>query len=91
MAPAPLGAAASRPIPRRGLRRAEAAAYVGISPSKFDDLVDDRRMPAPRMLDSCMVWDVHELDAAFDDLPRRGQPTAPAPALADDPWANPTA
>ena len=27
----------SRPVPRRGLSRTEAAMYLGISPSKFDD------------------------------------------------------
>jgi predicted DNA-binding transcriptional regulator AlpA len=58
----------------RGLRREEAAHYVGVSPSKFDELVSDRRMPQPREIDRRLVWDVRELDAAFDDLPRRGQP-----------------
>jgi Predicted transcriptional regulator len=62
-------AASARPIPRRGLRRDEAAAYVGISPSKFDQAVSDGRMPRPRKLDGCVIWDVRELDAAFDDLP----------------------
>lgn len=33
--------------PRRGLRREEAARYVGISPTKFDELVTDGRMPEP--------------------------------------------
>lgn len=88
MAPAPLGAAASRPVPRRGLRRAEAATYVGVSPSKFDDLVDDRRMPAPRVLDGCMVWDVREIDDAFDALPRKGQPIDVPSLPADDPWSD---
>jgi integrase len=41
----------SRPVPRRGLSRTEAAMYLGISPSKFDELVDDGRMPRPRMID----------------------------------------
>jgi hypothetical protein len=29
----------SRPVPRRGLSRAEASIYLGVSPSKFDELV----------------------------------------------------
>ena len=92
MAPAPLGAAASRPVPRRGLRRAEAATYVGVSASKFDNLVDDRRMPSPRVLDGCMVWDVREIDDAFDALPRKGQPVVVATSdTSDDPWSNPRA
>ena len=52
----------SRPIPRRGLSRTEAAMYLGISPTKFDALVVDSRMPRPRMIDSRKVWDVQELD-----------------------------
>jgi predicted DNA-binding transcriptional regulator AlpA len=55
---------------RRGLSRIEAAAYVGISPSKFDQLIADGRMPTPRRIDHRNVWDVRELDLSFDDLPR---------------------
>lgn len=79
-----------RPAPRRGLRRTEAADYVGVSPSKFDGLVADGRMPPPRLLDGCVIWDLLELDAAFDDLPRKGHPdAAPAPASTSDVWSNP--
>lgn len=60
----------SRPIPRRGLSRIEAAIYIGVSPSKFDQMVDDGRAPRPRLIDSRKVWDVIELDLTFDDLPR---------------------
>jgi predicted DNA-binding transcriptional regulator AlpA len=55
-------------LPRRGLRRAEAALYVGVSPSKFDELIKDGRMPKPKRLDSCVIWDVRELDLAFDAI-----------------------
>jgi hypothetical protein len=63
------GLSATRPIPRRGLSRDEAAIYVGISSTKFDELVRDRRMPGARRIDSRRVWDVHALDLAFDQLP----------------------
>jgi predicted DNA-binding transcriptional regulator AlpA len=56
-------------MPRRGLSRIEAAMYVGISPSKFDDLVADGRMPPPLKIDSRKVWDIRQLDLAFDALP----------------------
>jgi excisionase family DNA binding protein len=59
----------SRPIPRRGLARTEAAMYLGISASKFDELVKDGRMPRPRIIDGRKLWDVYELDVAFDELP----------------------
>jgi predicted DNA-binding transcriptional regulator AlpA len=73
----------SRPILRRGLSRTEAAMYVGISPSKFDELVDDNRMPKPRLIDCRKVWDVHELDLAFDELPREN-----SPPIAGNSWAD---
>jgi predicted DNA-binding transcriptional regulator AlpA len=56
----------------RGLKREEAARYVGVSPSKFDQMVKDGRMPPPREIDSCRVWDRVLLDAAFEELPVRG-------------------
>jgi predicted DNA-binding transcriptional regulator AlpA len=52
----------------RGLRRPEAALYVGVSPSKFDELVKDGRMPAPFHIDGCVLWDIRALDLAFDEL-----------------------
>lgn len=58
-----------RAVPRRGLSRVEAAIYLGVSPGKFDELVNDRRMPAPRRIDRRKVWDRHEIDVAFDALP----------------------
>ena len=56
-------------LPPRGLSRIEAAAYIGVSPSKFDALVADRRMPGPKRIDGRSVWDVRRLDVAFDQLP----------------------
>jgi excisionase family DNA binding protein len=57
-----------RPIPRRGLSRDEAAMYIGVGAGKFDDMINDGRMPAPRRIDGRKVWDVRELDLAFDTL-----------------------
>jgi hypothetical protein len=48
--------------------------YIGISAGKFDDMLNDGRMPAPRRIDGRKVWDVHELDLAFDALPRDDVP-----------------
>jgi predicted DNA-binding transcriptional regulator AlpA len=58
-----------RSLPPRGLSRAEAAAYVGISPSLFDMMIKDRRMPGPKRINSRAVWDRIKLDLAFDALP----------------------
>jgi predicted DNA-binding transcriptional regulator AlpA len=55
-------------LPPRGLSREEAAAYIGVSPSLFDILVKDGRMPAPKRINSRVVWDRLKLDVAFEAL-----------------------
>jgi predicted DNA-binding transcriptional regulator AlpA len=62
-----------RHTPRRGLSRVEASAYIGVSPSKFDEMVVDGRMPKPRQIDGRVVWDKWELDDAFTALPHKGE------------------
>jgi predicted DNA-binding transcriptional regulator AlpA len=52
----------------RGLCREEAAYYIGVGTTKFDELVASRRMPRARKIDSRLVWDRVELDMAFSDL-----------------------
>jgi len=42
--------------------------YIGISPSKFAELVKDGRMPKALPLDGRKLWDLRKLDAAFDAL-----------------------
>ena len=58
----------SRRITPRGLSRTEAAAYIGISPSLFDAMVKDGRMPQPIAINTRRVWDKFKLDAAFEAL-----------------------
>ena len=55
-------------IPRRCLSRQEAARYVGISVTLFDELVDERAMPKPFEIRSRKLWDIRALDAAIDAL-----------------------
>jgi predicted DNA-binding transcriptional regulator AlpA len=59
-------------LPPRLINREAAAAYVNVSPSKFDELVRDGRMPRPRCIDRRKAWDTRQLDAAIDDLPFDG-------------------
>ena len=54
---------------QRGLSRVLAAGYVGVSPTKFDQLVSDGRMPTPKRIDGRRVWDLRALDRYFDLLP----------------------
>lgn len=58
--------------PRRGLHREEAAAYVAVSPTKFDELVKDGRMPKPKKIDARKVWDLWEIDTHFTKLSSEG-------------------
>jgi predicted DNA-binding transcriptional regulator AlpA len=61
----------------RCLSREEAARYVGVGTTKFDELVGDGRMPKPFKVDGRVLWDIHRLDAAVDAL---------ADAPASNPW-----
>lgn len=62
----------SLPAPR-GLGRSSAAAYIGVGVTLFERLVEENRMPLPRAIGGRNVWDIRELDAAFDELPYNGQ------------------
>ena len=63
----------------RGLSRVQAAAYVGVSPSLFDEMVKDERMPKPMRINSRTVWDRVKLDEAFAAL-------SDSDKGGDDPW-----
>jgi excisionase family DNA binding protein len=53
----------------RGLSREEAARYVGVGLTKFEEMVKDGRMPRPKRIDGRVVWDRLKIEAAFSDLP----------------------
>ena len=76
-------------LPRRGLSVIDASTYVGVSRSKFLELVSDGRMPEPLRLDRRRIWDIRELDAAFDNL--RDQESLPSRVTGlDDGWGDAT-
>lgn len=52
----------------RGLCREEAAYYVGVGTTKFDQMVNDGRMPRGKRIDGRVVWDRVQLDQAFSDI-----------------------
>jgi len=60
-------------VPRRGLSREEAADYIGISPSKFDELRKNGRIGHPRRIDGRKVWDIYQLDRDFESFPVEGK------------------
>ncbi|MDR6952335.1 putative DNA-binding transcriptional regulator AlpA [Ancylobacter sp. 3268] len=71
-------------LPPRGVHREAAAAYIGVSPRKFDELVADGRMPPPKRIDARNVWDRRRLDEFFDKLPDLS--AGKTSADADDEW-----
>lgn len=49
--------------------RIEAAAYIGVSPSKFDELRKANRVAPPKILDGRLIFTVERLDEFLDALP----------------------
>jgi predicted DNA-binding transcriptional regulator AlpA len=75
----PKQAALPPTLPPRLVTREAAAAYVCVSPNTFDEMIELRLMPKPRVLgDRRRAWDVRELDAAADALPHDGEEMVPA-------------
>lgn len=66
----------------RGLRLDEAAAYVGVSATKFDEWVKRAVMPRPKRQDGVVLWDRYRLDQSFDALPEE------ADKVQIDTWAH---
>jgi excisionase family DNA binding protein len=52
------------------MSRDEAARYIGVGNTKFDEMVADGRMPRPKRVDGRVVWDRLQIEAAFTDLPK---------------------
>lgn len=82
---APPFPASDHPAPRRrrdvaphlpmvlGYPEVEAAAAIGVSTTKFREMVEKGLMPQPRDCDGKLVYDIDELRAAFKALPHRGE------------------
>jgi hypothetical protein len=56
------------PKPIRGLSRPEAAEYVGVGTTLFDQLILQGKMPEGRKIAGRKIWDIRQLDRAMDDL-----------------------
>jgi hypothetical protein len=68
-----------------GLPEIEAAAAIGVSQTKFREMVANRAMPSPRVVGGKLVYDVDELRAAFKALPHRDEEAGDGE---DDTWAD---
>jgi excisionase family DNA binding protein len=58
---------------RIGLSRAEAAEYVGVGVTLFDQMVADGRLPKPKLANSRKIWHRERLAEAFAEWPEEGQ------------------
>lgn len=67
-------------LPPRGLSHAQAAAYIGVSVTLFDEMVKDGRMPRPIRINTRVLWDRLQLDEAFVVL-------SDTRISGDDPWS----
>ncbi|MET4722017.1 putative DNA-binding transcriptional regulator AlpA [Bradyrhizobium japonicum] len=68
----PIPANENQRVQPRGLRRADAARYLGISPTHFDKQVRAGAAPKPLALFGVSIWDRAALDALFDDALQPG-------------------
>ena len=72
-----------------GLSRVVASSYVGVSPSTWDHMVDDGRMPKPKRINRRRLWDRREVEEAFARLDAAGSDSgAPSGPHDDDDWEN---
>ncbi len=55
--------------PPCGLSRVQSAVFIGVGTTKFDEMVKDGRMPAPKRIDDRNVWGRQALEEAFAALP----------------------
>jgi excisionase family DNA binding protein len=70
-------------LPPRLISREAAAAYVSVSPTTFDEMIRDGRMPRPKILGGRRrAWDVRALDLAVDKLPTDGA------EITDETWGD---
>lgn len=67
-------------ITPRGLSRAQAASYVGLGTTFFDQKVADGTFPKSFKIGSRTLWDIRKLDVAFDSLDDS------VPTLESNPW-----
>lgn len=61
-------------MPRRGLSRDEAAMYLGIGVGLFDEMREAGKIAPARVIGARKLWDIRDLDMAFEALPREDAP-----------------
>ena len=52
----------------RGLSRVMSAGYINVSGGLWDEMVEDGRMPKPKLVNGRKIWDRYAIDEAFATL-----------------------
>lgn len=60
-------------LPPRGLNSVQAAEYLGISATTFENLVATGHVAPPKRVGKRKIWDVRKLDQFFDGMPDEEQ------------------
>lgn len=63
--------------PPRGLRADRAAAHLGMSKSKFIELVESGSLPKAKTIGGMRIWDRLAIEAAFSEFPEPGEDGEP--------------
>ena len=71
-------------LPPVGLTLEEVAAFVGVSPNKYAELVRRMLMPSPRIIDGRRVHDRVLAHAAFKRLPTTTDKGSETPMIGDN-------
>ncbi|MFC6489692.1 helix-turn-helix transcriptional regulator [Nitratireductor sp. GCM10026969] len=58
-----------RPVPRIGMRINDVALSLGVSPNTVLKMVEEGRLPRPRVWNRTKLWRVAEIDAALAEWP----------------------
>ena len=61
--------------PPRAMRIEQAAAYLSMSVSTFQKLVEDKVMPEPTKIRGMTTWDRFDLDAAYENCKDTAAPS----------------
>lgn len=59
-----------------GLSRVQASVYIGVSPSIYDAMVEDGRMPKPKRIGRRRVWDRRAVEEFFARLDAEARESA---------------
>lgn len=76
----------ANPIPRLMLSRAELAISIGVSPNTLDKMIEEGKLPGPRIWHTRKFWMIAEVLAAIAEWPEAQGGGKKAPEEDADDW-----